>query len=154
LQHIANHLDRAMSGVGRQPLWVLVQVNTSGEECRSQTLTLSSSFRTYKNFQSIDNFICGCGTHVFVTSAADLKIIWSFLVIWNTCASIWLNFQLDSEIRSGAIWMCTSCKACEARLLKLTFFWTYDHRHVWLCIHTWKFSGNFQFWDSGSEDLE
>ncbi len=64
LQQVANHLDRAVSGVGRQPLRVLVQVNTSGEECRSQTLTLSSSFRTYKIFQSIDNFIRGHGTHV------------------------------------------------------------------------------------------
>jgi uncharacterized pyridoxal phosphate-containing UPF0001 family protein len=78
---VANHLDRAVSGVGRQPLRVLVQVNTSGEDCRSQTLTLSSSFRTYKIFQSIDNFIRGCGTHVFVTLAADLKIIWGFFVI-------------------------------------------------------------------------
>jgi pyridoxal phosphate enzyme (YggS family) len=78
---VANHLDRAVSGVGRQPLRVLVQVNTSGEECGSQTLTLSSSFRTYKISQSIDNFIRGSGTHVFVTLAADLKIIWGFFVI-------------------------------------------------------------------------
>ncbi|CAK9193538.1 unnamed protein product [Sphagnum troendelagicum] len=32
---VANHLDRAVSGVGRQPLRVLVQVNTSGEESKS-----------------------------------------------------------------------------------------------------------------------
>jgi uncharacterized pyridoxal phosphate-containing UPF0001 family protein len=30
---IANHLDRAVSSLGRDPLKVLVQVNTSGEEC-------------------------------------------------------------------------------------------------------------------------
>lgn len=30
---LANHLDRAVSSIGRQPLKVLVQVNTSGEEC-------------------------------------------------------------------------------------------------------------------------
>ncbi|CAN4097179.1 unnamed protein product [Withania somnifera] len=30
---LANHLDRAVSNIGRQPLKVLVQVNTSGEEC-------------------------------------------------------------------------------------------------------------------------
>jgi hypothetical protein len=81
LQQVANHLDCAVSGVGRQPLQVLVQVNTSGEMCRSQTLILSSSFRTYKIFQPIDNFIPGGGTHVFVTLAADLKIIWGSFVI-------------------------------------------------------------------------
>jgi pyridoxal phosphate enzyme (YggS family) len=32
---VANHLDRAVSGVGRQPLRVLVQVNTSGEDSKS-----------------------------------------------------------------------------------------------------------------------
>jgi len=30
---IANHLDRAVNSLGREPLKVLVQVNTSGEEC-------------------------------------------------------------------------------------------------------------------------
>lgn len=30
---LANHLDRAVSNLGRNPLKVLVQVNTSGEEC-------------------------------------------------------------------------------------------------------------------------
>ncbi|KAG0566004.1 hypothetical protein KC19_7G030800 [Ceratodon purpureus] len=34
-QKVANHLDRAVSGLGRQPLKVLVQVNTSGEESKS-----------------------------------------------------------------------------------------------------------------------
>uniref|UniRef100_A0A0V0HDB0 Putative proline synthase co-transcribed bacterialotein-like n=1 Tax=Solanum chacoense TaxID=4108 RepID=A0A0V0HDB0_SOLCH len=32
-QKLANYLDRAVSSIGRQPLKVLVQVNTSGEEC-------------------------------------------------------------------------------------------------------------------------
>ncbi|KAM3343264.1 pyridoxal phosphate homeostasis protein [Capsicum galapagoense] len=32
---LANHLDRAVSSIGRQPLKVLVQVNTSGEESKS-----------------------------------------------------------------------------------------------------------------------
>ncbi|MQL75097.1 hypothetical protein Taro_007475 [Colocasia esculenta] len=32
---IANHLDRAVSSIGRRPLKVLVQVNTSGEESKS-----------------------------------------------------------------------------------------------------------------------
>ncbi|CAN4097178.1 unnamed protein product [Withania somnifera] len=32
---LANHLDRAVSNIGRQPLKVLVQVNTSGEESKS-----------------------------------------------------------------------------------------------------------------------
>uniref|UniRef100_A0A0E0JTN1 Pyridoxal phosphate homeostasis protein n=1 Tax=Oryza punctata TaxID=4537 RepID=A0A0E0JTN1_ORYPU len=32
---IANHLDRAVSSLGRDPLKVLVQVNTSGEESKS-----------------------------------------------------------------------------------------------------------------------
>jgi len=31
---VANHLDRAVSGLGRQPLRVLVQVNTSGEKSK------------------------------------------------------------------------------------------------------------------------
>ena len=31
---IANHLDRAVSNLGRNPLKILVQVNTSGEECK------------------------------------------------------------------------------------------------------------------------
>lgn len=30
---IANHLDRAVISLGREPLKVMVQVNTSGEEC-------------------------------------------------------------------------------------------------------------------------
>jgi hypothetical protein len=30
---IANHLDRAVVSLGREPLKVMVQVNTSGEEC-------------------------------------------------------------------------------------------------------------------------
>ena len=30
---VANHLDRAVNSLGREPLKVLVQVNTSGEEC-------------------------------------------------------------------------------------------------------------------------
>ncbi|KAJ8556002.1 hypothetical protein K7X08_022760 [Anisodus acutangulus] len=34
-QKLANHLDRAVSSIGRQPLKVLVQVNTSGEESKS-----------------------------------------------------------------------------------------------------------------------
>ncbi|KAG0558544.1 hypothetical protein M758_10G033600 [Ceratodon purpureus] len=34
-QKVANFLDRAVSGLGRQPLKVLVQVNTSGEESKS-----------------------------------------------------------------------------------------------------------------------
>jgi len=34
-QKVANHLDRAVSGLGRQPLKVLVQVNTSGEASKS-----------------------------------------------------------------------------------------------------------------------
>lgn len=33
LFQIANHLDRAVASLGRKPLKVLVQVNTSGEEC-------------------------------------------------------------------------------------------------------------------------
>uniref|UniRef100_A0A1D1ZCG0 Pyridoxal phosphate homeostasis protein n=1 Tax=Anthurium amnicola TaxID=1678845 RepID=A0A1D1ZCG0_9ARAE len=32
---IANHLDRAVASIGRKPLKVLVQVNTSGEESKS-----------------------------------------------------------------------------------------------------------------------
>lgn len=31
---IANYLDRAVASIGRKPLKVLVQVNTSGEECK------------------------------------------------------------------------------------------------------------------------
>nr|GMC53727.1 proline synthase co-transcribed bacterial homolog protein-like [Ipomoea batatas] len=34
-EKVANHLDRAISSIGRQPLKVLVQVNTSGEESKS-----------------------------------------------------------------------------------------------------------------------
>ncbi|KAK6946978.1 Alanine racemase, N-terminal, partial [Dillenia turbinata] len=34
-EKIANHLDRAVSNMGRDPLKVLVQVNTSGEESKS-----------------------------------------------------------------------------------------------------------------------
>ncbi|NP_001152502.2 pyridoxal phosphate enzyme [Zea mays] len=34
-EKIANHLDRAVNSLGRQPLKVLVQVNTSGEESKS-----------------------------------------------------------------------------------------------------------------------
>ncbi|OIS99120.1 hypothetical protein A4A49_29070 [Nicotiana attenuata] len=34
-QKLANHLDRMVSSIGRQPLKVLVQVNTSGEESKS-----------------------------------------------------------------------------------------------------------------------
>ncbi|WMV48763.1 hypothetical protein MTR67_042148 [Solanum verrucosum] len=34
-QKLANYLDRAVSSIGRQPLKVLVQVNTSGEESKS-----------------------------------------------------------------------------------------------------------------------
>ncbi|KAL6613806.1 hypothetical protein ACP70R_036076 [Stipagrostis hirtigluma subsp. patula] len=34
-EKIANHLDRAVSSLGREPLKVLVQVNTSGEESKS-----------------------------------------------------------------------------------------------------------------------
>ncbi|KAL5228502.1 hypothetical protein ABZP36_016767 [Zizania latifolia] len=34
-EKIANHLDRAVSSLGRDPLKVLVQVNTSGEESKS-----------------------------------------------------------------------------------------------------------------------
>lgn len=34
-EKIANHLDRAVGNLGRQPLKVLVQVNTSGEETKS-----------------------------------------------------------------------------------------------------------------------
>lgn len=37
---IANHLDRAVSNLGRNPLKVLVQVNTSGEECKWIVLVL------------------------------------------------------------------------------------------------------------------
>lgn len=33
LLQVANHLDRAVSSLGRHPLKVLVQVNTSGEAC-------------------------------------------------------------------------------------------------------------------------
>jgi hypothetical protein len=36
---VANHLDHAVSGLGRQPLRVLVQVNTSGEKCSPPNLT-------------------------------------------------------------------------------------------------------------------
>lgn len=36
---VANHLDRAVSGLGRQPLKVLVQVNTSGEACKFSIVT-------------------------------------------------------------------------------------------------------------------
>ncbi|KAL6538602.1 hypothetical protein OROGR_012590 [Orobanche gracilis] len=32
-EKIANHLDRAIGNIGRKPLKVMVQVNTSGEEC-------------------------------------------------------------------------------------------------------------------------
>jgi len=51
------------------------------------------------------------------------------------------NCSVDSKIWSGAIWVRTTCKACEERMPKLTIFWTYDHWHAWLHIHTWKFSG-------------
>lgn len=34
-EKLANHLDRAVSTIGRKPLSVLVQVNTSGEESKS-----------------------------------------------------------------------------------------------------------------------
>ncbi|GAB4849626.1 hypothetical protein Ancab_004420 [Ancistrocladus abbreviatus] len=34
-EKIANHLDRAVSNIGRKPLKVLVQVNTSGEISKS-----------------------------------------------------------------------------------------------------------------------
>ncbi|XP_068658161.1 uncharacterized protein [Aristolochia californica] len=34
-EKIANHLDRAVAGLGREPLKVLVQVNTSGEASKS-----------------------------------------------------------------------------------------------------------------------
>ncbi|XP_024034476.1 pyridoxal phosphate homeostasis protein isoform X3 [Citrus clementina] len=34
-EKIANHLDKAVSNLGRKPLKVLVQVNTSGEESKS-----------------------------------------------------------------------------------------------------------------------
>ncbi|XP_047330549.1 pyridoxal phosphate homeostasis protein-like [Impatiens glandulifera] len=34
-EKVANHLDRAVSSIGRKPLKVLVQVNTSGEESKS-----------------------------------------------------------------------------------------------------------------------
>ncbi|CAO2167727.1 unnamed protein product [Urochloa humidicola] len=34
-EKIANHLDRAVNSLGREPLKVLVQVNTSGEESKS-----------------------------------------------------------------------------------------------------------------------
>ena len=37
---IANHLDRAVSNLGRNPLKILVQVNTSGEECKQTMLIL------------------------------------------------------------------------------------------------------------------
>ncbi|XP_040869543.1 pyridoxal phosphate homeostasis protein-like [Glycine max] len=33
-QKVANHLDHMVSTLGRNPLKVLVQVNTSGEECK------------------------------------------------------------------------------------------------------------------------
>ena len=33
---IANHLNRAVENIGRKPLKVLVQVNTSGEECECE----------------------------------------------------------------------------------------------------------------------
>ncbi|KAG2594204.1 hypothetical protein PVAP13_5NG630700 [Panicum virgatum] len=34
-EKVANHLDRAVNSLGREPLKVLVQVNTSGEESKS-----------------------------------------------------------------------------------------------------------------------
>lgn len=39
---VANHLDRAVSNLGRHPLKVLVQVNTSGEVCEYITIKISS----------------------------------------------------------------------------------------------------------------
>ncbi|CAH2077838.1 unnamed protein product [Thlaspi arvense] len=39
---VANHLDRAVSSLGRHPLKVLVQVNTSGEACEYITTELPS----------------------------------------------------------------------------------------------------------------
>ncbi|GJU60408.1 proline synthase co-transcribed bacterial homolog protein-like protein [Tanacetum coccineum] len=39
-QKIANHLDRAVSSIGRKPLAVMVQVNTSGEIYWAQLITL------------------------------------------------------------------------------------------------------------------
>lgn len=41
-QKLANHLDRAVSAIGRKPLEVLLQVNTSGE-----TLGMLCSWRTF-----------------------------------------------------------------------------------------------------------
>ena len=35
LEQLASHLDRAVSAIGRKPLKVFVQVNTSGETCES-----------------------------------------------------------------------------------------------------------------------
>jgi len=36
---LANHLDRAAASIGRKALKVLVQVNTSGEECEYSLCT-------------------------------------------------------------------------------------------------------------------
>ncbi|XP_024005122.1 pyridoxal phosphate homeostasis protein isoform X1 [Eutrema salsugineum] len=41
-EKVANHLDRAVSSLGRHPLKVLVQVNTSGEACEYITTEFSS----------------------------------------------------------------------------------------------------------------
>ncbi|THU62450.1 hypothetical protein C4D60_Mb01t05270 [Musa balbisiana] len=51
---IANHLDRAVASLGRKPLKVLVQVNTSGEECL-MTIGMPDYTSTPENFRMLSN---------------------------------------------------------------------------------------------------
>ncbi len=44
LFQIANRLDRVVADLGRKPLKVLVQVNTSGEECGYSNFLYSTTF--------------------------------------------------------------------------------------------------------------
>ncbi|XP_062208091.1 uncharacterized protein LOC133909603 isoform X2 [Phragmites australis] len=51
-EKIANHLDRAVNNLGREPLKVLVQVNTSGEECL-MTIGMKDYSSTPENFKAL-----------------------------------------------------------------------------------------------------
>ncbi|KAL0754803.1 hypothetical protein Bca101_092471 [Brassica carinata] len=67
-EKIANMLDRVVGNIGRKPLKVLVQVNTSGEECKN--LRISNFFFASNSNVSISTFLymtakfgvepCGC----------------------------------------------------------------------------------------------
>lgn len=52
---MANHLDRMVSTLGRNPLKVLVQVNTSGEECEFSLINTQNPYYIFWPYEVLSH---------------------------------------------------------------------------------------------------